>query len=130
MKPIQITPNGATWRARLQKELDAVQGRCKARTVTVDEIQKVLRHVEDMLGVSKKALAGVEVHYTGAEQVASAYRFVPESTHFIARHNGSAWTVVDIRRAACPDRVSDTQVTMPEETQKAVIDSLRMMCSL
>lgn len=108
---------------QLQKELDEIQKRCKARTISAADVAYILNGVEKALGISKKAMKGVTVRYSGAETFPSAYKHTPESTHFDAEYTGTCWKVVSINRTTCPNRIKNTQVVLTDEAKKAIIEA-------
>ena len=114
-------------RAEIRQALAAVQRGCTARTLTLERIEEVLQGVEDEIRVSKAALKGTQVWYTGAEQFPNAYRYSPQSTHFRAEYNGRGWVVTDIVRGTCPNRRSNTSVTLSDSAKDAVLARLQNM---
>lgn len=102
--------------------LDATQKGCTARTINLTDIMVILHNVEVNLGISKAAMKGVFVTYTGARQFPNSYRFRPESTHFTATFDGRAWRITEVFRATCPDRKDNTTVTLTEAAKAALIE--------
>ena len=109
---------------KLTEALEAVQARCTARTLTCSDVERILDEVTERLHVSKANLKGTRIDYTGAEKFPGAYKFRPESTHFIAEHNGRHWVILDIGRYTCPNRRENVNITMSLLTRAAVLDSL------
>lgn len=107
---------------KLANALDTIQARCTARTLTADRIEEVLNTASSNLGISKKAMAGTKLVYTGATHFPNAYKYRPESTHFTAEHNGRFWVITDITRATCPDRADDTHLTLSESAKAALLE--------
>lgn len=113
--------------AALQEALDEVQKRASKRTVDVELVRVVCRMADERLaGLSNSAKRGATLHYDGAEGFPGAYKYVPESTHFHARHNGKEWVITEIVRATCPNRRSgiDTHLTISDEAKTKLLDSI------
>ena len=120
-KPIIL--NSETKMQQLQSELDEIQSRSKTRTISAADVANILSEVERSLGISKKAMTGVTVFYSGAETFPRAYKYTPESTHFTAEYSGTSWRIVSIKRDACPNRTKNTEVVLTDEAKNAIIDA-------
>lgn len=107
---------------KLASALETIQARCTARTLTADRIEDILNSAASKLGISKKAMAGTKLVFTGAKQFPNAYKGIPESTHFTAEHNGRFWVITDITRSTCPDRAADTHLTLSESAKAALLE--------
>ena len=98
----------------------AAEGRASVRQITPRDIIECVHEIEEHLHISKRAMAGtsasVDYH---AQKFPSAYRYVPESTHFSVEFNGRAWYLTDIRRDTC--RTTKYRVTLSEEAKAAII---------
>lgn len=117
MKKIIINGNHAE---KLAAELYDVQKHCQARTLTVREIECILEETTQTLNISKKALKGTILTYTGAETFPSAYKYKPESTHFKAECNGRYWVVSEIFRDTCPNRCVNTGIELSDSAKEAL----------
>ena len=112
--------------AKLTEAIKAAEGRATARTVTAKDIVYTLGKIGN--GIAKVKLNGTKVHYTGAEHFPSAYKYRPESTHWIAENVKGKWYVTDIFRADCPNRATwNTSVEYSEEAKEALIDKMSYM---
>lgn len=118
MKKIIINGNHTQ---KLTDALAAVQSRCTARTLTVSDVERILEDAFKRLSISKKALAGTRLEYSGAEHFASAYKYMPESTQFVAEYDGRHWCVLSVSRSFCPDRESNTSIKLSESAQAALV---------
>ena len=107
---------------KLTDALETVQARCSVRTLCADEVEKILETATRNLGVSKKAMVGTKLLYTGAQHFPSSYKYQADSTHFTAEHNGRHWVVTSVTRKACPNRQNDTHLTLSEVTKTALIE--------
>lgn len=85
---------------KLSKAIADAQGKATARTITAGGIC----HILDKIKVPKNRLNGTMVHYDGGEHFPNAYKYRPESTHWIAENINGKWYVVDIYRDTCPNR--------------------------
>ena len=122
---MKIIING-NHREKLEAELDNVQSRCKVRCLTVEAIESILESVSEKLSIPKKAMNGVKLDYTGAEKFPSAYKHTPESTHFIAEHNGRYWVVIEIGRYICPNRINNASVILTDEAKAAILEKFNL----
>lgn len=109
-------------REKLAAELEKVQNRCTARTLTVREIERILDRAERELAVSKKALTGTTLTYTGAQTFPRAYKYRPESTHFTATFNGRNWVIFEISRDDCPNHHDDTTLQLSDSVKAALLE--------
>ena len=110
--------------AKLNAVLDEVQGRSTARTVSAGDIIYRLGKIR----VPKSRLHGTTVHYDGAEHFPNAYKYVPESTHWIAENVNGRWYVTDIYRGICPNRKSwDTVITYSESAKQWILEDASHM---
>ena len=107
---------------KLTDALETLQARCTARTITASEVEDILDYATSKLGISKKAMTGTKLVYTGAEHFPNAYKYRPESTHFTAEHNGRFWVITEIARATCPNRADNTHLNLSESAKAALLE--------
>lgn len=107
--------------SKLATALDEAQAHSRARTLTTEDVEHILEKVTAEIGVSRSALTGTKLHYTGAEHFPSAYKYRPESTHFTAEHNGRAWVVTDIFRSTCPNRRANVSISLSQSAKTALV---------
>ena len=106
---------------KLNEAIKTAEGKATARTVEATQIQYTLHEIE--AGIAKKKMSGTRVHYTGAEHFPNAYKYRPESTHWIAENINGKWYVVDIYRDTCPNRSSwNTEVNYSEAAKQAILE--------
>lgn len=122
METVKMNISTKAGRDAIVSKLTEVQVRCKARTIDIMDIERILGIVE--LNCSKKALTGTKVVYDGGMKFTSAYKYTPESTHFSAEFNGKAWIVTDIYRDACPNRVTSCSVSYSDTAKQDIINKL------
>lgn len=130
MKAIGLNANISTttgWKA-ITDALGTVQKGCRVRTLDPNEIVSILSHVERELRVPMAKLAGTQITYTGARHFPNAYNGRPESTHFLAEHDGRAWHVIRIFRDTCPDRLNNVETHLSDITKEAVLARFHDLC--
>lgn len=77
------------------------QKRAKERTITLDHMEHILREAEEriLLCSTKKDAEGTTVicdyHY---QNYPHAYKYVPQSTKFIAEYTASGWLITKVWR--------------------------------
>lgn len=100
----------------------AAEGRASVRQITPRKIVECVQEIEERLHISKRAMAGtfavVDYH---AQKFPSAYRYVPESTHFTVEYNGKSWYLTAIARATCGTR--QYHITLSEAAKAAIIEN-------
>lgn len=118
-----IPLHGVNADAKITAALEAVQGRCKARTIDADGIKNAIAQMEKFFGIPKCKLDGLRVDCdVNAQNFPNAYRFVPESTIFSVENRKGKWYVVSIRRAPTYAPARAVQVChMPEAMKEAII---------
>lgn len=111
--------------AKLTEELDNVQKRCSARTITAREIFDELVSIENKLGIAKCHMNGIRVTVDlNARSFPNAYKYIPESTHFNAELRSGKWRITDIRRAQTLRPTVGHNIELTEEAKEAIIKSL------
>lgn len=120
MKPIIINGNHTE---KLEAALNEVQARCKARTLTVSDVERILEVATAKMPISKTAMKGTRFTYTGAEKFPAAYKYRPESTHVVAEHNGRFWVIMAIFRSTCHNRNDNASLTLSDSAREAVLAS-------
>lgn len=127
MKVIELNANINTttgWKA-VTDALGTVQKGCRVRSLEPNEIKRILERVGHELHVPWAKLAGTQITYTGAQHFPNAYNGRPESTHFIAEHDGRAWHVIRISRDTCPDRLNNVETRLSDITKEALVARFR-----
>lgn len=124
-KGFKVIPlHGVNADVRIAAALEAVQGKCKARTIDADDIKNAIAQMEKFFGIPKCKLDGLRVDCdVNAQSFPNAYRFVPESTIFSAENRKGKWYIVSIRRAPTYAPTRAVQVChMPEAMEEAIIE--------
>ena len=121
---MKIRVDSNTAKERLTTELDKVQHRCTARTITVDGIFTAVKSINEHLGIPLYKMDGCVVDVDiYAQNFPDAYKFIPQSTHFMLRNRKGKWSVVDIYRGRCRGRHKEAQIDyMRDDTVDAIIN--------
>ncbi len=96
MKPIGIKNC-----EQLAEAIKAAEGRAKERRISVEDIINALTEVDERLSIisTRTDAVGTIVHVdVNAQRFPSAYKYVPESTHFSAELKRDGWRIVSIFR--------------------------------
>lgn len=92
---------------RIDEAIKKAEGKATARCISHKTVFRIIDSLNGRFGnVSKKNLKGTVIHFDNAQHFPNAYHYRPESTHFKARHNGTNWTLTDVYRDTCPNRMS------------------------
>lgn len=115
-----------------QKKLEALikeaEGRATARTITVDDIVDALAEAEEYLAhlATKKDMVGSRVHVdVNAQHFPRAYKYIPESTHFVAEVTKSGWKVLSVNRSICKTVRMD--FTFSEAVEKNMVEHVKQV---
>ena len=108
--------------ANIEKLTEAIakaEGRATARTITAQDIIKTL----DKIKVPKSRLHGTKVYYDGGQHFPNAYKYRPESTHWMAENKHGKWYVTAICRATCPNRSNSGSIEFSEEAKAWIVEN-------
>ncbi len=114
-------------REAIVSALNTVQKGCSVRTISVEFIEAVCNLVAERIGVSKAALGGTSIHFTGGRHFANAYKYTPESTHFRAFYDGRSWIVTSVSREPCPSVSNNTIVFLSDRAKEAILLNMSKM---
>ena len=110
-------------RDKIQKALDAVQGRCKERTITVDDIIYSVKDVEDNLKIAKKAMIGVKVESDQCcQNFPNSYKYTPYSTQYGMDRTSSGWLLTWVDRKPTKRSGNQYNLTLTEDAKKALVE--------
>lgn len=113
-------------RDKIQKALDAVQGRCKERTITVDDIIYSVKDIEDELKIPKKAMIGVKVVSDQCcQNFPNAYKYTPHSTQYGMERTSSGWFLTWVDRNPAKRFGNTYNLTLTEAAKEALIDRFK-----
>jgi len=108
---------------KIEKQLDIVQKKCRARTITIEDINQFITRLENRLKniMLKKDWQGlifyIDIH---AQNFPSAYKFTPESTVFILERKKTTWDISGIKRWGTATNSVYAKNLMDEKYQKAM----------
>lgn len=106
-----IPLHGVNADAKITAALEAVQGKCKVRTIDSGDIKNAIAQMESFFGIPKCKLDGLRVDCdVNAQSFPNAYRFVK-------------WYITSIRRSPTYAPTRAVQVChMPEAMEEAIIE--------
>lgn len=92
-----------TRKAELEKALDEVQRRCRARVTSAEKIIEATKRIKDKSRLTYDELSKMEivVNCAAVGYMPHSYHGIPESTHFTLRVINKKWYVTDIFRSDC-----------------------------
>lgn len=111
-------------RNRLNDEFAIIQKRTTARNICVDDLFRMIEHIESSLGIPKNKMLGIsaDVDYN-AQDFPKAYKYTPESTQVIIEKVSSGWALTGIERYRCRLPKSRYILKLPDVAKEAIIDS-------
>lgn len=110
-------------RDKIQKALDAVQGRCKERTITVDDIIYSVKDVDENLKIAKKAMVGIKVVSDQCcQDFPNAYKYTPYSTQYGMERTSSGWFLTWVERRPTKRSGNQYNLTLTEDAKKALVE--------
>ena len=125
IKPIILDKDNKI--TELEKAINEAQSKARARTITTSTIINTLAKIQKQLDIPKKSMKGIKIsvdYY--AQKFPSAYKGIPESTHFSAEHDGRHWRITNVYRAKC--RYSgEVIINHTEESKKAIINRFSVL---
>lgn len=106
--------------APVTSALDAVQARCTARTITAQDIVRVIKEIEDrldMISTKKDAIGTIADVDINAQDFPNAYKYTPESTLITLERKSSGWVLKYVERNRCKSRSNHIILTLTEATK-------------
>ena len=122
-KPIIINEHN---KDKIEKALDEVQGRCKARLIDYNDILAELSAVDKQFSTvcTKKAFEGTTVLIDVNGQVfPGSYKFSAYSTQFRAVYLKSKWRLMYIGRDFCKTYNQRWHITLSENAKDCILES-------
>ena len=104
---------------KMKIAITEAEGRATARTITAAKIATILGNIN----VPKNRLNGTKVFYDGGEKLPSAYKWMPESTHFVAENISGKWYVTEIARAKCPNRQTRGRIEYSDAAKAWILEN-------
>lgn len=119
-----------TNRAKIETAIQDAEGKASMRTIDFNDIINATQKIEKKLGIPKKYMDGVrydvDLH---AQNFPKAYKYRAESTQFIVEFSKGKWRLISVERYYTRTAGHDFRcVTMPEETKKAIIETVMDFC--
>lgn len=115
--------------AKVEALLAEVQRRCRCRTITAADIQRIADKIESFYSIrpSRRAkLAGLEViWHPFLDSFPGAYNGTPEGTEVTLVLRPSGWFLVDCRRSHCVGSYRKrVLVNIPPECKDILLDEI------
>lgn len=119
-----------TNKERIAAAIRDVEGKSSARTIVYDDIVRATQRIEKKLGIPKKHMEGirfdVDLH---AQNFPKKYKYRAESTQFVIEFSKGKWRLVSIERYYTRTAGHDYRcIFMPEETKRAIIETVMDFC--
>lgn len=120
-RPIPL--HGVNADAKINAVLGTVQGRCKARIISVADIRDAIAKIEKHFGIPKCKMNGLLLDCDiNAQSFPLEYKFVPKSTIFTVENRKGKWYLDEIRRDITYPPTRAVQVRfMNDETADAIL---------
>lgn len=119
---MKVNINSATAEKRIKTALEAVQGRCKVRTIDFDDIQRTLESVEKKIGIPKCWLDGCTLSIDiNAQNFPLSYKYIPESTIFWAENKKGSWYITNICRSNCRRANDMVRMILTEDAKREIL---------
>lgn len=111
-------------KAKVEAVLNEVQGKCRERTITADNIYKFCESINKAYRIYKKDLEGssfdVDHH---AQDFPKAYKYKANSTQFTVQYKKGKFVLIDVCRFGTRRSKQKVLATLSEETKKAILES-------
>lgn len=120
-KPIIINDHN---KDKIEKALDEVQGRCKTRLLTYEDILSELKGVDDQFSsvCTKKAFEGTEVLIdVNGQSFPNSYGFSAKSTQFRAVYLKGKWRLVYLDRDWCRTYSQRWDIVLSETAKQSIL---------
>lgn len=111
-------------RSKLQNELEKIQKRTTTRNINVDDLFKIIKEIENNLGIAKNKMVGIvaDVDYN-AQDFPKAYKYTPESTQITIQKLASGWALTNVERYRCRTPKSKYILRLTDDAKNAIIES-------
>lgn len=122
MKQIAITEKNTD---KITAAIEAVQGRCKQRTITAADVLKLPAKLKDRYGIPYKAMEGCRFDYdANAQDFPKAYKYTPESTVVTVTVKGGKFYLAYIDREKTFPASHNVEARFTDEAKKAILESI------
>ena len=122
-KPIIINEHN---RNKIEKALNEVQERCKARLITYEDILAELKAVDEQFSkvCTKKAFENTEVLIdVNGQNFPNSYKFSAYSTQFRVVYSKGKWRLMYIGRDFCKSYNQRWYIHLSETAKQSILDS-------
>lgn len=110
-------------RDKLQEALNAVQGKSRERTITVDDIICGVKDVEDTLNIPKKHMTGIKVESDQCcQNFPNAYKYTPYSTQYGMERTSSGWFLTWVERRPTKRAGNQYNLTLTATAEEALVN--------
>ena len=113
-------------RNKIEKALDEVQGRCKARLITYEDILSELKAVSEQFSkvCTKKGLENTSVSIdVNGQNFPNAYKYSAESTQFCAIYLKGNWRLVYLGRDYCRSYAQRWNIFLSEAAKQCILET-------
>jgi hypothetical protein len=111
-------------REKIEAIIAEKEGKARVRTIGYQEIYNLCKETEKHLGIPKKHMHGVKISGDpNAQCFPSAYKGIPESSHFEAEYSHGKWYLTRVYRYTCRQTVSRIDIKLTEDAKTALIAS-------
>ena len=110
---------------RIEAAIKEVEGRATARTIDFYDIIRDIKNIEGELSIAKKDMIGIiaDVDHN-AQDFPKAYKYTPESTHYVLTRKTSGWAISHITRRKTRSSKHTYQLTLTDTAKKAILDRM------
>ena len=111
---------------KIEKALDEVQGRCKARLITYEDILSELKAVDEQFSkvCTKKGLENTSVSIdVNGQNFPNSYKYSAKSTQFAAIYLKGKWRLVYLGRDWCRTYSQRWNIFLSETAKQNILDS-------
>ena len=101
------------------------EGRATVRTIDYITIISDIATLEEKLSINKKDMIGIKAdidHH--AQNFPSAYKYRPESTHYVIIREKTGWKLIVALRCTTRKSGHVFKLTFPDDVKKAIIKSM------
>lgn len=118
-------------RAKIESKIEMVQGRCRERTITADDIFRTVQDVEQYRvnhNIPKRAMEGTCISGDpNAQDFPNAYKWTPMSTQYMISFEKGKYRLDNIQRTICMRAGLDIRVYWSDEAKEKILDAARVL---
>ena len=113
-------------KSKIEKALDEVQGRCKARLITYEDILSELKAVDEQFSkvCTKKGLENTSVSIdVNGQNFPNSYKYSAKSTQFVAIYLKGKWRLAYLGRDWCRTYSQRWNIVLSDTAKQCILDS-------